>query len=252
MIKGIYTAASGMMLGMSRQDALANNLANVNTSGYKKDVLVSSAFPGMLISRIENQNGEGTAKKTPIGNLNSGACIGQIFTDLSKGNLKRTENPLDLALGSASYFVLESSDGERFTRNGEFKLGAEGLLCDVSGNPVLDINDEYIYIEDQFTVDKYGNIMASGEYLTTLKIASFEEPGSLRKVGYNLMESNDGYTLDENPEVLQNYVETSNVDAVKEMVELIKATRSYESLQKVIQAEDETLGTAIQQVGRVT
>lgn len=251
MIKGIYTAASGMMLGMSRQDALANNLANVNTGGYKKDVVVSSAFPGMLISRIENQNGEGTATRTPIGNLNSGACIGQIFTDQSKGNLKRTENPLDLALGSESYFVMDTPDGERFTRNGEFKLGPEGLLTDAAGNAVLDINDENIYIEDQFTVDKQGNITVNGEYLTTLKIAAFEDSGSLRKVGYNLMESTAEYTQDENPEVLQNYIETSNVNAVKEMVELIKATRSYESLQKVIQAEDETLGTAIQQVGAV-
>ncbi len=251
MIKGIYTAASGMMLGMSRQDTLANNLANVNTGGYKKDILVASSFPGMLISRIENQNGEGTATRIPIGTLNSGACIGQIFTDLSQGNLKRTENSLDLALGSAAYFALETPDGERYTRNGEFKLGGDGLLTDNAGNPLLDINDEYIYIEDQFEADKMGNITVNGEYFTTLKIVSFEEPESLRKTGNNLLESTADYYLEENPDLKQGYVETSNVSAVREMVELIKATRSYESLQKVIQAEDETLQTAIEKVGSV-
>ncbi len=250
MIKGLYSAASGMMLGLARMDVLANNLANVNTCGFKKDVVVSTAFPDMLISRLEKKENGEAGSYQQIGKLGTGACVGLQTSDFTQGNMKRTDNPLDIALANASYFVVETANGERFTRNGQFKLDGTGLLTDLSGNPVMDVNDEQIVVEGDFQVDKQGNVFVNGEEFTTLKIVSFaDQTNTMTKLGGSLWQSSTAYTEDANPQVLQNYVEDSNVNAVSEMIELIKATRSYESLQKIVQAQDESLATVIEKVG---
>lgn len=250
MIRGLYSAASGMMLGLTRMDALSNNLANVNTCGFKKDVVVSTAFPDMLISRLEKKDNGESGSYQQIGNLGTGACAGLQTSDFSQGNMKRTDNPLDIALANSSYFVVQTANGERFTRNGQFKLTGTGLLTDMAGNPVMDVNDEQIVVEGDLRVDKQGNVFVNGEELTTLKIVTFaDQMNSMVKMGGSLWQSNTPYTEDANPQVLQNYVEDSNVNAVSEMIELIKVTRSYESLQKIVQAEDESLATVIEKVG---
>lgn len=250
MIKGLYSAASGMMLGLARQDVLANNLANVNTAGFKKDLVISTAFPDMLINRMERQgSSEDRIKAEQVGSLGSGACVGAIMFDLSQGNLRRTENPLDLALANDDFFVVETPDGQRFTRNGQLQLDSSGMLTDQAGHPILDNNDDQIILEGQFTVDKQGNIIVNGETVATLKIVRFENKSSLLKQGTNLWQSSAEYLDEENPQVLQNYIEDSNVNAVSEMVSMIKVTRAYESLQKVVQAEDESLQTVIEKVG---
>lgn len=252
MIKGLYSAASGMMLGLVRMDALSNNLANVNTCGFKKDIVVSTAFPDMLLSRLEKQENGASGSFRQIGKLGTGACAGLQTSDFSQGNMKRTDNPLDIALANSSYFVVETANGERFTRNGQFKLTDTGLLTDQSGNPVMDINNEQIIVEGDLQVDKQGNISVNGEEFSTFKIVSFaDQTNTMTKMGNSLWQSSTPYTEDANPQVMQNYVEDSNVNAVSEMIEMIKVTRAYESLQKIVQAQDESLQTVIEKVGTV-
>ncbi|HWP98349.1 MAG TPA: flagellar basal-body rod protein FlgF [Syntrophomonadaceae bacterium] len=252
MIKGIYTAASGMMLGQTRQDTLANNLANVSTCGYKKDRVASSSFPGMLLNRIENRGSNPNSMSStvnPIGLLSSGAAVGTISTDFGEGNLRPTENPLDLALGNESYFVVSTPEGERFTRDGQFTLNSDGVLTDQQGRAVMDFDDQEITLNQDFSIDSSGNIFENGAAVDTLKIVHFADPLSLKKEGSNLVVSTTEPVIDENPQVKQGYLEESNVNAISEMVDLIKVVRSYESLQKVVQAEDETLQTTIEKVG---
>lgn len=252
LIKGLYSAASGMMLGLVRMDALSNNLANVNTCGFKKDIVVSTAFPDMLLSRLEKQENGASGSYQQIGKLGTGACAGLQTSDFSQGNMKRTDNPLDIALANSSYFVVETANGERFTRNGQFKLDGTGLLTDQSGNPVMDINNEQIIVEGDLQVDKQGNISVNGEEYSTFKIVSFaDQTNTMTKMGNSLWQSSTPYTEDANPQVLQNYVEDSNVNAISEMIEMIKVTRAYESLQKIVQAQDESLQTVIEKVGTV-
>ncbi|MBO8157990.1 flagellar basal-body rod protein FlgF [Thermosyntropha sp.] len=248
MIKGLYTAASGMMLNMAKQDVIANNIANVNSTGYKKDQTVTKAFPQMLISRL---NEKGSPKV--IGSLGTGACVSGIYTDYSKGNLKRTDNEYDLAIDGEGFFVVALPGGEEgFTRSGNFKLNQEGILVNNQGYPVLDYNDDLIYIEQEnFTIDERGIISIDGEEITRLKIVVFDDLGQLIKKGDNIYTSSAGYTEDDASRILQGYLEESNVNAVKEMIDLITAVRSYESLQKVVQAEDEAIKTAVNQVGSV-
>ncbi len=256
MIRGLYTAGAGMMLQMARQDVVANNLANVNTSGFKKNTAVAKAFPDMLISRLgeckEDQRGELKVQiPVLIGRLGTGASVSGIYTDYDNSNLKKTDSPCDLALTGAGYFVVQTPEGQRYTRSGEFKINSEGILTTNTGYPVLDNNDSPITITGDFLVDERGNIDVEGENVAGLKIVDFNDLQIMERLGDNLSNSPEEPILMERPEILQGYIEQSNVNAVKEMVTLISVVRAYESLQKMVQAEDEITGQAIEKVGSI-
>jgi len=258
LIKGLYTAGAGMMLQMARQDVVANNLANVNTGGYKKQIAVAQAFPNMLISRLGEikKNIEGEYQPVPvklIGGLGTGAAIEKIYTDFTMGNIRKTDNATDLALNSDGYFAVLTPQGERYTRNGQFKINNEGILTTNQGYPVLDTGDQTISLEGEFSIDEMGNISVNGESIARLKMVRFENPQYLERQGDNLVAAQEeAGTILERPGILQGYTEDSNINAVKEMVELINVVRAYESMQKVVQAEDETTQVAIDQVGSVS
>lgn len=254
MIKGLYTAGSGMMLQMARQDVVANNLANVNTSGFKKNVAIAKAFPEMLMSRLGEVKEDASGHKVNvpievIGPLGTGAAVSGIYTDFDNNNIKQTENPSDLAIVKEGYFVVQTPEGQRFTRSGEFKINSEKLLTDNSGYPVLDVNDAPIEVDGELVVDGEGNININGERVTKLKIVNFTNLQNLERLGDTLVNSDETPVEVEKPEILQGYIEQSNVNAVKEMVTLITVVRAYESLQKVVQAEEELNDVAINQVG---
>lgn len=252
MIKGLYTAGSGMMLQLVRQDAVANNLANCNTAGYKKDTVVSSSFPGMLISRMGEKDTGVNAPYEVIGSLVTGASMAGVFTDHTQGNVQRTDNSLDVAIFGAGYFTVNTPQGERFTRDGQMELNSENVLVNKQGNPYLDHNDQTITITGEFTIGKNGDIYVDHAYLTRLKVVDFAEVGTLRKEGNNLMAAGAPYTLMDQPQLKQGFVESSNVNAVSEMVSLINITRAYESMQKMVQTEDEAMKTVITSVGSVS
>lgn len=266
MIKGLYTAASGMMVQMAKQEVTANNIANVNTCGFKKDELCTRSFPNMLISRlgethVNKDNLKEKAKPAIIGGLGTGVVIDGIYTNNEMGSLEKTDNPLDFAIGNGAYFfAVGTPDGPRYTRDGRFKLDAENFIVNYAGQPILDHNDEAISFEnisldDEFRVNKYGEIYVGEEYITTLKTVTFANIDALQKQG-NVLFNTDQEPLsweneEDAPDILQSYREISNVNAVQEMVSLITVMRTYESCQKVVQAEDEMLQTAINEVGRV-
>lgn len=257
MIKGLYTAGSGMMLQMARQDVVANNLANVNTSGFKKNVAIAKAFPEMLMSRLGEVKEDVPGQREPmpiveIGMLGTGAAVSGIYTDFDNNNIKKTDNPYDLAIVKEGYFVVQTPEGPRYTRSGEFKINSEGLLTTNQGYSVLDINDTPIEVDGELMVDGQGNISINGENVTKLKMVNFTNLQNMERLGDTLHNSTETPVEVERPEVLQGYIEESNVSAVKEMVTLITVVRAYESLQKMVQAEDELTEIAISQVGSIT
>ncbi len=245
------------MLQMARQDVVANNLANVNTSGYKKQVAVAQAFPNMLMSRLGEieKNSQGEYEPAPvkiIGGLGTGAVVEKIYTEYTMGNIRKTDNATDLALNNDGYFAVLTPQGERYTRDGQFKINNEGILTTNQGYPVLDIDNQTITLEGEFMVGENGNISLNGENIAQLKVVNFENPQYLQREGDNLVAAEEEEIILENPGILQGYIEESNVNAVREMVELINVVRAYESMQKIVQAEDEITQVAIDQVGSVS
>ncbi|MDA3955312.1 flagellar hook-basal body protein [Oceanispirochaeta sp.] len=278
MIRGLYTAASGMQAQQHRLNALSNNLANVDLTGYKRDTSVHKAFPEMLIRRFNDdgvhQFPMGSVDTAPIvGKLGTGVEYNESFTVFEQGALKETSNPFDVAMDGDGFFTIQTNDGERFTRNGSFILGKEGFLLTKEGYPVLGEEGPIQIKLNNFTIDAKGRIFQNGELsdnpqrlvsmeendwadsemLDTLKVVRFEGNGNrfLKKQGSSLwnnnLESGEAFvtTLDERPKVLQGFLEASNVNPVSEMVNMIEVNRAYEANQKVISSQDSLLNKLI-------
>lgn len=256
MIRGWYTGASGMNAQQNRLDAISNNLANVDTAGYKRDITVSKSFPELLIRRT-NLDGVyetpfGSAEAAPvIGKLGLGIETNENYTDFAQGSFRQTDRNTDVAFGGKGFFAVQTPLGERYTRDGNFIIGKEGILETKDGYPVLG-EKGFIRIEnDRFTVNEDGIISSQedSEVIDRFKVVRFDNERYLKKMGNNLYSSNEISGLahiaegSERPKFLQGYMETSNVNVVNEMVQMIEVNRAYEANQKTITSEDSMMGT---------
>lgn len=246
MLKGLYTSALGLAVQNRRQEVVANNLANSNTVGYKKETVIASAFPNMLIQRL---NDPATPNEAPVvGNLSMGVRIDDVVTDHSRGIVRESGNPLEMALRSEGYFVINTPMGERYTRSGEFKLDAEGRLVTSDGYPVMGQSGEIVIKDGNVQVSEEGVIYSAGKEVGKLRIVTLG--GNIIKEGSSLFRGEDPQEV-EKPLVAQGFVEDSNANALEEMVTMISVLRAYESNQKLIQIQDSTLEKAVNEVGRV-
>jgi flagellar basal-body rod protein FlgG len=266
-----------------RLDALANNLANVDADGYKKDMVSLKAFPELLMRRMDDdgvyQHPFGSADLAPIvGKLGTGVELNELYTSFEQGALKETQSDFDLALDGRGFMTVATPWGERYTRNGSFQLGKEGYLETKEGYPVLGEKGPIQVKANNFQVDKQGQVWVNAAYtedpnrqvskqdntweettlLDTLKLVAFDKDRYLQKQGSSLYQATDIsgeaqlMPLDARPRVVQGFTEASNVNPVLEMVNMIEVNRAYEANQKVIQTEDSMLGTLINQVSKVS
>jgi len=264
MISGLYTAASGLIAQTQQQDVIANNLANVNTTGYKKDTALYVPFPTVFLNRINDDKtpvpGGMADAMPPIGYMGRGVELrvdGIQPQTTEEGSYVETTNKLDLSIKGNGMFMVMTPNGPRYTRNGNFTLDPDGVLVTQQGNPVLGQEGQIKLNSTNIHVDESGRVFDDKVEIDTLRIAMFSKDDKLRKEGDSLFFKLDGVPLteDDNVEhvqVKQGYLETSNVNVVKEMVEMITAYRAYESSAKAIQTQDETLSKAVNDVGAIT
>ncbi len=257
MLRGLYTAWTGMENEQKRLDVISNNMANSDTVGYKDERVTSQAFDQVLAIKV--RDGSQAYHNQAIGHLSLGVKIGEVYTDYTQGSIRQTGGTYDLALSGNGFFTVNVTDKNgdvhtRYTRNGQFMLTKEGLLVDADGNPVQGEGGE-IRINPSaksVSISRTGVVTADGETIDTLKIVDFEDYDYLRKYGDTMYEPVDGATeKDATAEILQGYTEQSNVKVVKEMVDMITITRAYEANQKVIRSYDSMLDRAVNQVGRL-
>ncbi|NLL76631.1 MAG: flagellar hook-basal body protein [Clostridiales bacterium] len=260
MLKGLYTAYTGMVNEQHRMDVLTNNLANANTNGYKKEGATSQAFDDVLAYKIKDMSeGRGTAKRLGVNNL--GVKVGEDYTDYSQGPVKGTENPFDLALSGEGFFTVQYTDKEgdtsiKYTRDGSFTMNSQGYLVTHDGDYVLNTSGARIKLNPllDFRVDTSGNIMQGEENtpVATLRIRDFEDYNYLEKFGENYFQPVEGSRFkDATAKVNQGYLETSNISVVTEMTNMINVSRAYETNQKVIQTYDSSLEIAVNQIGKL-
>ncbi len=267
MIRGLYTGASGMRAQEHRLDALSNNLANVDLTGYKRDTSVHKAFPELLIRRFDD-DGEfrfpmGSVDTAPIvGKVGTGVEYNESFTVFEQGSLKVTENDFDLALEDEGFFVVNTPQGERYTRNGSFWLGVEQILETKDGFPVMGENGLIRITKDHVKIDKLGRVWqqetieSDPELVDTIKVVGFPRNRFLQKQGNSFWSANDlsGDAADlvgaDRPGVVQRFLEGSNVNPVTEMVNMIEVNRAYEANQKTITTQDSLLNRLINQAAK--
>jgi flagellar basal-body rod protein FlgF len=261
MLRGLYTAGWGMLGRMKSMDVISNNLANINTTGYKQDVAVFESFPDVLVGRINDRRGNFSPTRY-VGDVSLGSDIGEVFTNHMAGMLTRTDRSLDLSIEGepGAFFTMgaENEQGEMleyFTRNGAFALNGEGNLVDYEGRFVLGENGVINIESEIFFVQPNGTVLVEGEVVDRIRITQFENPRDLVKLGNNLMGVNP--EIEEAPQInfegtiRQGYIEASNVNTIKEMVSMIEVLRVYEANQKVVQTVDEILQKAVNEVGSI-
>ncbi len=257
MVRGLYSAWTGMVNEQKRLDVIANNLANSATVGYKKEGVTSQSFDEQLTIKIRDASEDWRPKE--IGNMSLGVKIGEIYTDYTQGSLRPTGNTYDLAIDGAGFFAIQYVNGAgetstQYTRAGQFTLDQEGYVVDVDGNHLLAQGGPLQVPVDAVDVvmDINGNVFADNEYIDTIVMADFEDYDYLKKFGETRCFPVNGAELIEAAGMLrQGYTEQSNVNVVSEMVNMITITRAYEAGQKVIQSVDSTLEQAANSIGRV-
>jgi flagellar basal-body rod protein FlgF len=247
MIRGIYSSASGMMAEMTRTDATANNLANANTTGYKKDVAVSKDFASVMITRInDGQNAD-------IGSLGLGTVIDEVAVDQEAGTIRTTGNDLDMAVDGKGYFAGQTPNGVRYTRNGTFTRSSQGELVTQDGYQVLGQNGAPIRLTGtKFVVNADGAVFNNGIQTGQLQVVDFADERQLTKEGASLfVAAGNAQQQPASGSVRQGTLEMSNVNVVAEMVNLITGYRAYETNSKAVQAHDQLLDKAVNEVGKV-
>ncbi len=260
MIRGLYTSAWSMIANSKKMDVITNNMANVNTAGFKKDTVVFESFPDLLTKRIND-----TKNTSNIGSMSLSHDVGEVFTYFTQGQMNQTNNKMDLAISddngsetpTPAFFtvgVRDSQSGELkeyYTKDGSFVLNSDNQLVTKDGHMVLGQNGPITLQPGDFTVNEKGNIVQNGAIIDTLKITQFSDATKLRKYGDNLIENTDGETTQFTGSVLQGFSEESNVNVINEMVDMITVMRAYEANQKVLQSHDSLLEKAVNEVGVV-
>lgn len=258
MLRGFYTAASGMYAQQRKTDMLTNNMANINTAGFKADQSAIRAFPEMLLQRIESGKNPSTKQ---IGAINTGAYMQEVIPNFVQGDLRQTDRQTDFAItditGGPVFFTVESNGDLKYTRNGRFTLDSDGLLTTDSGFPVLDTNGNRIHLNsDQFTIDRNGVITEGGVEAATLGMAVAEDPLTLIKEGNGLFGTEGNEPLpnaagNATYGISQGFIEASTVDASRAMTDMLTAYRAFEANQKILQAYDRSMDKAVNEIGRV-
>lgn len=258
MLKGLYTAYTGMINEQHRMDTMTNNLANVSTVGYKKEGATSQSFDSILTVKLKDTSiGKTLAER--MGRNNPGVKIGENYTDFTQGSFRITDNTYDLALAGEGFFAIEFTNkaGETstmYTRGGQFTLNKEGYLVTEDGDYVLDVQNRRIQVDttQEARITNDGIISQNGRNVARIQVADFEDYNYLEKYGETYYRPVEGARLTTGTAAIKSgYLEMANVQVVSEMVNLIAITRQYESNQKIIQTYDGTLETAVTHIGRV-
>jgi flagellar basal-body rod protein FlgF len=278
MLRGIYTGASGMIAQQARMDVVANNLANIDQTGFKRDTTLFKAFPDMIIRRI-NDDGlgitpAGSYDSMPyVGKLGTGVEVNEVYTQFEQGSLEKTENNFDFAIEGKGFFTYLTERGERYGRNGAFTINQDGTLVTHDGYPVLGENGPITVQSNNIMINERGEIQIndalSGDprepvgmtenqweqpvIIDKLKIVDFENIREIKKEGNSMYRNTEfsGPALPTNEyKIITGFREKSNVSVIREMVDMIEVQRAYEANQKTIQTGDQTVGKLINEVIR--
>lgn len=254
MLRGLYTAYTGMLNEQYRMDIMSNNLANADTTGFKKEGSTSQAYDEVMAVKIKDLSENPNVPKR-LGKMSLGVKIGETFTDFSQGSLRITDNTYDLAIGGNGFYNIEFTNkaGEtstKYTRDGGFTLTKEGYLVTKDGDYVLGENGriQVSTTAADTIIDRDGSIYQDGNLVTKIKVTEFEDTNYLTHYGETMWDAKEGAVSHdvENPNIYQGYLEMSNANVVKEMVNMITISRQYEANQKMITTYDDTLEQSMQ------
>lgn len=259
MIRGFYNSVSALITLQNEEETITNNISNINNNGYKKRLLTKQSFDDVMISNRQKLSGNQYVR-TNIGTMNLGVKTSDVDTIFTQGSFKATDKQSDFAIDGRGFFVARNANGQEvFTRDGNFKVNQQGYLITNDGSEVMGINNttgaqEHIYVGSMnFSLEGDNNLNLEGVG-TTHKLMTVDFSND----DYKTLEPlGDNYVTTANPiynarvNVVQNVLESSNVDATDEMIKLMQVKRQFETNQKFVKMEDETVQKAATELGRV-
>ena len=256
MLRGLYASVSSMLTLQSRQSIINNNLANINTTGYKEETLASKSFDEVMLHNNDNYK-SGKGNKQILGNMNFGVRIDDIYTNYSQGSNISTDNNMDFAIEGNGFFQVEDEQNNQYyTRNGDFGVDAQGYLITNLVHYVIGKNNttgatERINVgSDNIYVTSDNKISVGDVYKYNFNIVDFQNYSELKKLGNGLYTGTDAIDAT-NFSVKQRYLESSNVDPISSVALLMETVNEFEANQKVVQAMDSILNKIANEIGKV-
>lgn len=250
MIRGLYSTATGMLLNQKLTGTIGENLDNIRNPGYREEQNIVTSFPPLLLQRMSTGNG---VEKVPIGSMGNGVLTNSVAMKIESGLVVETDQPTDVALVSQGFFVVQTTAGERFTRNGHFELDVANRLRTTAGNLVLGENGEIGPLGPNFSIEYDGTIRDNGQIVDRLRIVDIQGT-ELQREGkttlYNTTQVPVPVARD-TIQMRQGAIEESNVNVNDQMVKMVMAMRAYETSQRVLQIQDQTLEKAVNEVGKL-
>lgn len=242
MLRGIYTAAGGMISQQVSINTITNNIANSETVGYKKDNAVMSPFQQHLMHYMDSSQPFGSA---PIGDMPYGVEVEATDISFKQGALQPTGDDYDLAIEGEGFFMVQTPDGVRLTRDGAFRVDSENNLVTAQGYRVLDQNSPIVVNGQDFSVLEDGRVFQGGFEIGQISVVDFEDRSALQKEGESLFYApEESIAIEPQFTIRQGCLEHSNVEMDQEMGHLISAFRAYEANSKVFQAYDQIMQQA--------
>lgn len=257
MIRGLYTAYTGMLNEQKKLEVISNNLANSATVGYKAENVTSQSFKDMMAVKI--RDGSNAYLDVPIGDMNLGVKIGETYVDWSQGSLRETGNTYDIAIEGNGFFPIrvtysDGSDEIMYTRNGQFTMTRDGFIVDSYGNHLQGSSGDLQIPLDttEVAIKNTGTVFADGVPIDQITLVDFENYNYLELYGENMIRPVDGATqIESSAGMLQGFTEQSNANVIDQMVSMISITRAYEAGQKMIQTQDNLISKAVNDVGKL-
>ena len=240
----IYRAGAGAILQQMRLDAYSNNLANVGTVGFKSD---------QPVFRFHKPEVEPDVEDGPAPRITPYAPNLEYVTNFAPGPIQKTGNTLDVAIVGKGFFEIQTAEGPQYSRNGRFSINEAGVLTNSDGWPVMGSGGEITIDGSRVEFSDNGEIAVDGEIVDALRVVDFQEPYNLKKAdnGNFIPGAEDILAQEvENATISQGSVETSNVNAIRTMTQMIELLRVFQSYQKVIRAADDTTAKTINEVGK--
>ena len=235
MLNGLFSNFSGKFVNSRRLEIISNNIANVSTPGFKVSRPVFNAFTG------EDESGNEMLQNTFVSMYDS-------YLNFAAAPLLETGSNLDFAIEGEGFFVVSTKDGPMYTRNGKFTINKDKQLVTADGDPVLGKSGEITIDGKEINVENDGSIYVDNTFVDAIKIVDFDDKKYIRNYGKNLfINTKEGSSeiIPENSTIRQGYYEASNVDVMREMIEMIHTVRAYEAYTKIGESLDNVLGQLI-------
>jgi len=254
MVRGIDSAVNGMEGIITYNDVVSNNLANINTPGFKSSKLVYKNIQDMAIS----QNSPNSNEQTYVGSLSAGGVVDSTLLDMKQGPIRTTGNPLDVAISGKGFFEVQTPSGTAYTRNGNFIKNADGFITTTDGYQVLGGNGPINIgatgkTSNDVNITEDGSVYVDKNQIDKLQVVDFKNPEALQSIGNSLLEpaGNVKPITATNYQINQGAIEQGNGNTIECMVNTIQGSRTYETLAKIIEATEKTLSKSVNEVGKL-